>query len=55
LGPERVLIFELRQVRLYLHDPAVRAAAQDRAAAKVTEEPFVCDSNSSSSSVGNHV
>jgi hypothetical protein len=41
LGPERILIFELRQVRLYLHDPELRRAALDRAAAKITPETRV--------------
>lgn len=35
---ERSLIFDLKQVHLYLHNPEIRAAVQSRVAAQVTSE-----------------
>lgn len=40
-GGERVLIFALKQVRLYLHDAAIRTAARDRIAQAVGPETRV--------------
>jgi hypothetical protein len=38
IGPERLLIFGMRQVRLFLHDPAVKAAVLERVVKKVSNE-----------------
>ena len=35
IGPERALIFGLKQVRLFLHDPTIKSAALDRVSRKV--------------------